>query len=256
MSDARMLNLRYKLKDGTILQHGGFYRIVSPDWLEENNYSSALTGKKFRKLKNGTVLIFDRSLKKEHSEELNPQDIMILNKKQKLHISDVIRSKQYNPSIFYHGLLIVCDYKHRIAFDKENAEDSLSFYDPCIKLKDGVGKAQFIREARKKCPQMELCIQDKDMDMRDYFLSFIFLFLGASVLLIGLSGYLKMQIQLFYLRNREMILRRCNGAKPIQLFMLLAFEMLITFCFVLIIAIGLSEVLYAYAIPKIQELNT
>ena len=256
MSDARMLNLRYKLKDGTILQHGVFYRIVSPDWLEENNYSSALTGKKFGKLKNGTVLIFDRSLKKEHSEDLNPQDIMILNKKQKLHISDVIRSKQYNPSISYHGLLIVCDYKHRIAFDKENAEDSLSFYDPCIKLKDGVGKAQFIREARKKCPQIELCIQDNDMDMRDYFLSFIFLFLGASVLLIGLSGYLKMQIQLFYLRNREMILRRCNGAKPIQLFMLLAFEMLITFCFVLIIAIGLSEVLYAYAIPKIQELNT
>ena len=36
------------------------YRFVSPDWLETHHLRSAITGKRFGKLKNGTVIIPDR----------------------------------------------------------------------------------------------------------------------------------------------------------------------------------------------------
>lgn len=79
--------------------------------------------------------------------------------------------------------------------------------------------------------------------------------LGSSVLIIGMSGYLKMQLQLFLLRSREMALRRCNGAKPFQLFMLLCYELLIVFGFTAVISILFSIALADYAIPLMQKLG-
>ena len=84
---------------------------------------------------------------------------------------------------------------------------------------------------------------------------FCLILLGSSVLIIGMSGYLKMQLQLFLLRSREMALRRCNGAKPFQLFMLLCYELLIIFGFTAVISILLSIALADYAIPLMQKLG-
>jgi ABC-type antimicrobial peptide transport system permease subunit len=59
-----------------------------------------------------------------------------------------------------------------------------------------------------------------------------------------------MQFQMFHIRKREMALRRCNGAKPIHLTMLLTTELFITFIFVLICAICLTIGFDEYMVPK------
>lgn len=88
----------------------------------------------------------------------------------------------------------------------------------------------------------------------DRIIFMLFLFcLGISVLVIGMSGYLKMQLQLFLLRTREMSLRRCCGAKPRQLFSLLCAELFIVFMLVAVVSIGISLAFEAYSMPKLTK---
>ena len=70
---------------------------------------------------------------------------------------------------------------------------------------------------------------------------FVLIFLmGSSILLIGLSGFLKTEIQLFRLRQREMGLRQCMGAQRSQLFGLLMWEVAIVFFFVTLFRLNQS----------------
>ncbi len=61
-------------------------------------------------------------------------------------------------------------------------------------------------------------------------------FLGSLILLAAMVGYLRMQMQLFWMRKRELSLRIVNGAKRLQLFALLMTEVAL----VVLLAIGLA----------------
>ena len=65
-------------------------------------------------------------------------------------------------------------------------------------------------------------------------------------------GFLKTQIQLFRLRQREMGLRQCMGAQREQLFGLMMWEVAIVFFFVTLLTLGLTALLAEYAIPVIE----
>ena len=80
----------------------------------------------------------------------------------------------------------------------------------------------------------------------------LLMLVGSSVLLIGLFGFLRTQIQLFRLRQREMGLRQCMGAQRRQLFALLMWEVAIVFFFVTLLALLCTTLLADYAVPIMQ----
>ena len=227
------------------------YRFVSPDWLETHHLRSAITGKRFGKLKNGTILIPDR-LQKKYQQDSTMMEVIgakVVDAKKKLVVSDVVNTDWL--CSFPNVLLVVSDLKQN--FMPEN-NDAFYYVDVCLTLKKGVTKTQFLKEAEQKISDCKIDLYDRPAtEILEKFIGLVLvLLLGVCALVVGLTGYLKMQIQLFYLRNREMALRRCNGAKHYQQFLLLSSEMFITFMFVLLLTIAISIALYNYAIPKIQ----
>ncbi len=79
--------------------------------------------------------------------------------------------------------------------------------------------------------------------------------LGSGILVMSLTGYLKMLLQLFTLRGREMALRRCNGASSWQLFQLLCAELFIFFAFVAVVSVVLSYAFQFYFVPFLTAIT-
>ncbi len=224
------------------------FMVVSPNWLEDNNFRSAVTDKKIGRLKPGT-LVMDETLAKRLYGEENfkagvPIGAKILNMKKQRVVSDVVYSTSY---VGLRG------YMYLVA-DQEAITEGHETYDIDYILKDGVKAEQFESEMKELFPghTLQCWYYTKDSMWISALLIFL-VFLGASVLIIGISGYLKMQLQLFMLRSREMSLRRCNGAKPYQLFMLLCSEILIVFCIIAIMSILLTIGFEEYAMPLLQK---
>lgn len=220
------------------------YKIVSPDWLADNNYRSIANDKKIGVLKPGTIVYNSPRRDLEDSNWIGAT-ISCFGKKHK--ITDVV----YSTTNFDE-----CT-KFYIVADKNATYYNFSTYDLYCIVKKGHTKEQFISELKNLYPDKRIkwnpdYVEDKAMVV---IAIICLMLLGSSVLIIGMSGYLKMQLQLFLLRSREMALRRCNGAKPFQLFMLLCYELLIVFGFTAVISILLSIALADYAIPLMQKLG-
>lgn len=220
------------------------YKIVSPDWLADNNYRSIANDKKIGVLKPGTIVYNSPRRDLEDSNWIGAT-ISCFGKKHK--ITDVV----YSTTSFDE-----CT-KFYIVADKNATYYNFSTYDLYCIVKKGHTKEQFISELKNLYPDKRIkwnpdYVEDKAMVV---IAIICLMLLGSSVLIIGMSGYLKMQLQLFLLRSREMALRRCNGAKPFQLFMLLCYELLIVFGFTAVISILFSIALAEYAIPLMQKLG-
>lgn len=215
---------------------------VSADWLKENNFRSAITGKKVETLKPGTVVMNRRAAKRfldSYEEPLNSKVKFY----DKMHtISDVA----YSPTYLGHldDILAV----------PEKGSQGIETYTLEVILNDDYTTAQLWKQLEKIMPQYNWHVRVQDNDRYEaLLLLFFFIALGSSVLIIGASGFLKMQLQLFLLRTREMSLRRCNGAKPMQLFYLLCSELAIVFAFVAIVSLAISAGFEAYAMPRLTS---
>ena len=218
------------------------YKIVSPDWLADNNYRSIANDKKIGVLKPGTIVYNSPRRDLEDSNWIGAT-ISCFGKKHK--ITDVV----YSTTSFDE-----CTRFYIVA-DKNATYYNFSTYDLNCIVKKGHTKEEFISELKKLYPDYKIkWNQDyKENRIMVVIVIFCLMLLGSSVLIIGMSGYLKMQLQLFLLRSREMALRRCNGAKPFQLFMLLCYELLIVFGFTAVISILISIALADYSLPLIQK---
>lgn len=223
---------------------------VSPNWCKMQKFKSAITGKRYGTLENGTMLMVDRTRDMWFTKTVNPVgfEVMIDPKRR---IDDVIDTSSSFDGL--EGFYLVTDGSNK------NIKGDYHFILSTIyvTINDDSSFAEFEKEVKKVVPNKKVVFLDDDDEARIltliYFLAFIIL--GSSVLVIGLSGYLKMQIQLFNLRSRELALRRCNGAKPIHLFMLLLAELLIAFLIVAVVTILLSLAISEYLMPILASID-
>lgn len=216
-------------------------KYITPNWLKEHNFYSDITGKKIEDLKPGTVVMERRAAKQRLGDFYSPSDFNGYVTDKYGNVSDVV----YSPTYFYtvKEILIV------LGNDKEFETHEMD-----IVLNDGYTLLQFKEALEKTLPEYNPSVRINSSDRWAIGLFMLFLVcLGGSVLVIGMSGYLKMQLQLFLLRTREMSLRRCNGAKPYQLFMLLCAELAIVFAFVSVVSLAISAAFEAYAMPRLKE---
>ena len=254
---------------------------VSSNWIERQDMCSALTGQRLKNLKKGSVLIVDRTRDRLFSKDFDPRGCEITNFTPCRRIDDVISTVNIFGRL--EGIFVVDDETNPLNFitkfdygmqDMDEKylstlpESEQEYYRSgktkplyCmnyqlstlrIALKSGKTVEDFRKEANRVLAPAKVTFVEANDDFSSILLLYgVFIFLGSSILLIGLSGYLKMQMQLFVLRSREMALRRCNGAKSVHLFLLLCSELLLVFSFVLLLAIVLSVAIESYLMPKL-----
>ena len=218
-------------------------------------YRSAITGERIAELNEGDVIITDDLRDKVFGKGVDPRGFRILTEidGSQRTIRDVVNISERMED-FYNDAIIYCQ-KNYIAETQYNRINSLQ-----IELAEGYTAQQLREQLAGALPEYYVALQWNAWDWTDeglFYLTIIGvgLLLGSSVLLIGAVGFLKMQLQLFSLRAREMALRRTMGAKPRHLFMLLVTEMAIMFAFTAIATLLITVQLSRYAMSTIQRLN-
>ena len=237
----------YETKDGgkkILMTH---YAMCSPRFFHNRYYNSAVTGERIPELKEGDVLITADIRDKVYGKGADPRGLTIDGKR--LTISDVLNTADHLDESFS-GIFIVGElpqeYYRTIGLQFE--------------LTPGATAAQLHKELSSAIPEYYFTYTVNDFDWSDeglIFVVFVFavLFLGCSVLLIAVMGYLKMQLQLFSLRSRELALRRTMGARVGQLIMQLAVEIVIVFLFAAIASFVVTALLADYALPIIYKIH-
>ena len=218
-------------------------------------YRSAITGERIAELNEGDVIITDDLRDKVFGKGVDPRGFRILTEidGSQRTIRDVVNISERMED-FYNDAIIYCQ-KNYIAETQYNRINSLQ-----IELAEGYTAQQLREQLAGALPEYYVALQWNAWDWTDeglFYLTIIGvgLLLGSSVLLIGAVGFLKMQLQLFSLRAREMALRRTMGAKPRHLFLLLVTEMAIMFAFTAIATLLITVQLSRYAMSPIQRLN-
>ena len=231
------------------------YAQCSPRRYHYLGYRSAITGERIPELNEGDVLITDDLRDKVFGKGVDPRGFRILTEidGSQRTIRDVVNISERMED-FYNDAIIYCQ-KNYIAKTQYNRINSLQ-----IELAEGYTAQQLREQLAGALPEYYVALQWNAWDWTDeglFYLTIIGvgLLLGSSVLLIGAVGFLKMQLQLFSLRAREMALRRTMGAKPRHLFMLLVTEMAIMFAFTAIATLLITVQLSRYAMSIIQRLN-
>ena len=218
-------------------------------------YRSAITGERIPELNEGDVIITDDLRDKVFGKGVDPRGFRILTEidGSQRTIRDVVNISERMED-FYNDAIIYCQ-KNCIAERQFNRINSLQ-----IELAEGYTAQQLREQLAGALPEYYVALLWNAWDWTDdglFYLTIIGvgLLLGSSVLLIGAVGFLKMQLQLFSLRAREMALRRTMGAKPRHLFLLLVTEMAIMFAFTAIATLLITVQLSRYALSTIQRLN-
>ena len=252
-----VLAMNFEFEDNTAqpktyLAH---YAQCSPRRYHYLGYRSAITGERIPELNEGDVLITDDLRDKVFGKGVDPRGFRILTEiyGSQRTIRDVVNiSERMEDS--YNNAVIYCQ-KNCIAEAQYNPINGLQ-----IELAEGYTAQQLREQLAGALPEYFVALRWNAWDWTDdglFYLTIIgvVLLLGSSVLLIGAMGFLKMQLQLFSLRAREMALRRTMGAKPRHLFLLLITEMAIMFAFTAIATLLITVQLSRYAMSIIQRLN-
>lgn len=216
-------------------------KFVSPEWFIQKDFYSATTGKEIEVLKPGTAVLDRRILKYRVEDDKYVRGYIVNHLDKKYTVGDIV----YSPTFMADAADVY------IIIDESNY-DSCIPYELDVTLNDGYTFDDLIEGLKKVLPGHRWGKRTGDI-FDVFFIFFILISLGVSVLVIGLSGYLKMQLQLFLLRRREMAICRCNGARPIQLFYMLLAEIFIVFTFVAAISLAISYAFEAYSMPLIHD---
>lgn len=252
-------------KSDCILDHEGnrhtvfvHWEWISPEHLNYLGLRSAITGKRIPVLKPGDLIMTKGMLERTFGPDVNPIGFgieyfgpylnpvgygMSRDSASLQPIVDVVETGDW--MLAQDKLLIVTDRMKEL---EQNQGSILSFLD--VILAEGKTAEDVQKELQEVVPEFVVSTASSDEFTglkTDAFT--LFSIVGHSVLLIGLFGFLKTQIQLFRLRQREMGLRQCMGAQREQLFALMMWEVAIVFLFVTLLTLALSALLAHYALP-------
>lgn len=248
----RPLGVNFNFEDATSLPKTCLcsFNNVPPRMFLRYNMHSAITGEPIPELDEGDVIISDDIRDKVYGKGTDPRGFRILCEIDGgvRTIRDVvpatIATSEYGGSIFYISRIPITS--HGLS------SPGRSYNILNVEANNGYDADALVRELGNVFPGHKFIpykTADRPVDTDIIFviaLYAIVVLIGGSVLVVGVSGYLKMQTQLFALRSREIALRRTLGARPWQLFMLLATETVVAFVFTALAANLFTALLTPY----------
>lgn len=250
------VGIQFSFDDGTDVPKSctSYLHNYSPNYLHYHWFRSAITGKRIPELQEGDLLITNTLSGQLFGKGVDPRGFTLQHEidGSRRTIRDVVniteRTEFNDPS----SIIYIKKNPYKGDYDFP----ILGF---SIEVAEGYTHEQLHEQLKAAFPEYYILLQHRGFEWEEgmftILLIAVVLLLGASVLIIGVMGFLKMELQLFSLRGREIALRRTMGAKPRHLFMLLAVEVLIVFALAAVGALALTSFLADYAIPIIQRLN-
>ena len=216
-------------------------KVISPEHLNYLKLRSAITGKRIPVLKPGDVVMTKDMLERTFGRDVNP--IGFKTETGGKVVTDVVDMGDW--ALGEDCLMVVTN----LLQEELDKQERTRMYNFDIILAKGKTKDDLQEDLQKLFPEYK--VKMRQPYNPTYGLVLLIL-VGSSVLLIGLFGFLRTQIQLFRLRQREMGLRQCMGAQRGQLFALLMWEVAIVFFFVTLLALLFTTLLADYAVPILQ----
>ena len=236
----------FTMPDSTTRELSCSFNVVQAEKLNFYAIRSAVTGEKIPVLNDKEAVISEVVARQVYGDE-NPIGCTITlwysgKWKTTFVIRDVYRAEQLNDgvtnSIYLH------------------AEDSQDNYirELCLLLAEGFSPEQVQKEADRrllplgiKSEMMSIAEADAERVQSRLFVSAVVYLISSLILVAALIGFLKMQLQLFAMRRREVSLRRVHGAKGVSIMGLFFCEMIITILFASVVALLLGNLLADYA---------
>jgi len=236
--------LQFMSGDTLLKQKQMDVQAVDPHYPNYSRYISATTGKGYPDLKVGEAIISEFEAKALFGDR-NPVGITfeVYNGEEYLRytIIDVYKNR---------SAMDLPQYPHALLFCMGSIEDQpypqVVAYALSAVLKEGKTQAQLEKEATARVAPLGLKATVR-MESEEYANSvanvsiarIVAYSAGSLILIAALIGFLRMQIQLFWMRRREISIRIVNGAKRGQLFRLLLHEVMM----IIICAVGVSLLL-------------
>ena len=229
-----------------------YYTHSSPRYWMYYGYRSAITGEPIPELEENDCLITDDLSAQLFGEGTDPRgfEFAMVDGTGKRPIRDVIKVTDRLEARATNAVVIIRN-------DPETAFENRSGF--TAELAEGYTGEDLREQLQSAFPEYTFLLHNRAFDNDELFLIILIigvvLSLGASVLIIGVMGFLKMELQLFSLRSREMALRRTMGARTRHLFMLLVWEVVIVFALTLLATVALTYSLADYALPILQRIQ-
>ena len=253
---------RFKF-DGTLTDRAGIKhlvkingKLISPEHLSYLGLRSAITGKPIPVLKAGDIIMTKGMLERTFGKDVNPIGFTVSNG---FFVGRYVTNNVIKDVVDTGDWMLTEDCLMLVAtpflqeFKGDDFIETSMLHSFNVILAKGKTADDLKKDLQKTLPEYNIKVLADGYASRQTRLLVIFTFiLCSSILLIGLSGFLKTQIQLFRLRQREMGLRQCMGAQREQLFGLMMWEVAIVFFFVTLLTLGLTALLAEYAIPVIE----
>jgi ABC-type lipoprotein release transport system permease subunit len=250
----------------TFIDHEGkrhhirtYWQWISPEHLHYLGLRSAITGKRIPVLKPGDMIMTRGMLARSFGLDVNPTGFTVDWGNRYSHpnsdsthnaVIDVVDTGDWQLNEDH--MLVVTDRLKEFAPKSEGEKSATYLHSVDIILAKGKKDTDLQHDLQELLPEYKVKVNIPYYRLLTQGV-ILMVFLGSSILLIGLFGFLKTQIQLFRLRQREIALRQCMGAQREQLFGLIMWEVAIVFFFVTLTALGLTALFAEYGIPIMKN---
>ncbi len=249
----------YTLGDTLVRKFRTDVTLIEPQYPHYAGYRSALTGKRIAPMRPGEA-IMSESQAKTIFGDINPVGAMVQSSADVLShtIVDVYSDvSQFDtppePSVLLYAMNDVEGFDSNL--------ESAPWLN--VVLKPGCTTQQLEEEANARLKPLglkasvELVKEEVAEDVQLFaMIRTLAYFFGSLILLAAGIGFLRMQVQLFWMRKREVSLRIVNGAKRWQLFVLLMTEVALVVCCAVALAMLLGSWLELFInawIPAITD---
>ncbi len=251
--------IQYTFGDGQMaIKHNGqqyktkyYPKAIKPNLLNFFAIRSAVTGNRIDPLKDNDAIITEKFAKKIFGDG-NPIGATIEYFGKEFTIVDVCEN-----NTFYNRTPRISDVmmtEKNLNYSWDDEKESSTAY---LVMKEGVEYETFAHEIASKLGRRRSEVwvdQICNNGQNDYIQLTSWLYIiGYMILLASIIGFLRMQIQLFWMRKREIALRVINGAKRHQVFLTLITETAITIILSSILSVILGTLLSNSAFVAMME---
>ncbi len=234
----------YTLGDTLVRKFNTEMALIEPSYPHYAGYHSALTGQRIALLRQGEAIISETQAKTIFGD-VNPVGATVQsvhNNKLSHTIVDVYRDRSVFDTPPDESVLLYA-MNDVTGFDFEY--HSAPWLNVVLKPECTTQQLEAEANARLEPLGLKVTVNLEKESLGDDYQFFAMMrtlvyFFGSLILLASGIGFLRMQVQLFWMRKREMSLRIVNGAKRWQLFALLLTEVALVVCCAVALAVLLG----------------
>ncbi len=239
-------DIEFTMPDATTRVFASGFYVVQSEKLNFHAIRSAVTGEKIPVLNDMEAVISEVVARRVFGDE-NPIGCRL-----SLNLGN-LEEKSFVIRDVYKAEQLFDDVTKSIYVHVKNYEESY-ITELCLLLGEGYSAEQVCKEANNRLEPLGIKAEIRslaDVNKESWLVMLlvrtIVYIISSLILVAALIGFLKMQLQLFGMRRREVSLRRVHGAKGISIMGLFFCEMVLTVLFAFVAALLLGNLLANYA---------